>query len=192
MRPQPGHAVTSGVNALRPRVCSSTSATAAPAGPTMLRTGPATAWLGDRVMRGTALQYFAPRVAEHEALLREQLADATASARADLVALLRKVDPQLAADGQRDLSDDGELQARLARLGITQHVTAGTLHAIALAQLRRRAADRGVAMPALLDRKVRVLARLVPTEGRGGREAGLAAAERFTDRTTRPRASPFT
>ncbi len=83
----------------------------------------ATAWLGDRVMRPEALRYFAPRVVEHEALLRAALADASPGAREDLVRLLRKVDPHLAADGQRDLSDDGELQARL-RIDPTDAVTA--------------------------------------------------------------------
>jgi DNA helicase-2/ATP-dependent DNA helicase PcrA len=68
----------------------------------------------------------------------------------------------------------GELRARLARLGVRGSVTAGTFHAIALAQLRRRADEQGRAMPELLDRKVRILLRLLP---RRGREGALAAAE---------------
>ncbi|HEX9506062.1 MAG TPA: ATP-dependent helicase, partial [Acidimicrobiia bacterium] len=68
----------------------------------------------------------------------------------------------------------GELRARLARLGIRESVTAGTFHAIALAQLRRRTEEAGRAMPALLERKVRLLIPMVP--GRG-REATLLAAE---------------
>jgi DNA helicase-2/ATP-dependent DNA helicase PcrA len=67
----------------------------------------------------------------------------------------------------------GELSERLRRLGVRDTVTAGTFHALALAQLRRRALDRRTAPPAILDRKVRVL---VPLLG-GGRDAGLAAAE---------------
>ena len=68
----------------------------------------------------------------------------------------------------------GELRARLARLGVRESVTAGTFHAIALAQLRRRADEQGRAMPELLDRKVRLLLRLLPQRGR---EGALAAAE---------------
>jgi DNA helicase II / ATP-dependent DNA helicase PcrA len=68
----------------------------------------------------------------------------------------------------------GELVARLERLGVRRRVTAGTFHAIALAQLRRRAADRGRPMPAVLGRKARLLAPMLP--GRGA-EATLAAAE---------------
>ena len=68
----------------------------------------------------------------------------------------------------------GELRTRLAKLGVPRGITAGTFHAIALAQLRRRAADQGRAMPTLLERKVRIL---VPIVGGRGREAGLAAQE---------------
>jgi DNA helicase-2/ATP-dependent DNA helicase PcrA len=68
----------------------------------------------------------------------------------------------------------GELRTRLGRLGVRESVTAGTFHAIALAQLRRRADEQGRAMPELLDRKVRILLRLLP---RRGREGALAAAE---------------
>ncbi len=68
----------------------------------------------------------------------------------------------------------GELRARLERLGVRRSVTAGTFHAIALAQLRRRAVEQSRTMPALLERKVRLLVPMVP---RRGREAGLLAAE---------------
>jgi DNA helicase-2/ATP-dependent DNA helicase PcrA len=68
----------------------------------------------------------------------------------------------------------GELRSRLTRLGVRESVTAGTFHAIALAQLRRRADEQGRTMPELLDRKVRILLRLLP---RRGREGALAAAE---------------
>jgi DNA helicase-2/ATP-dependent DNA helicase PcrA len=68
----------------------------------------------------------------------------------------------------------GELRSRLARLGVPPGISAGTFHSIALAQLRRRAADQGRPMPTLLERKVRVI---VPIIGGRGREAGLAAQE---------------
>ncbi|HXY93313.1 MAG TPA: ATP-dependent DNA helicase UvrD2 [Acidimicrobiia bacterium] len=68
----------------------------------------------------------------------------------------------------------GELRARLERLGVQHAVTAGTFHAIALAQLRRRAEQERRPVPALLDRKARLL---VPILRLPGREAGLAAAE---------------
>ncbi len=55
-----------------------------------------------------------------------------------------------------------ELSSRLAALGVRDHIAAGTFHAIAYAQLRRRWADTGQRPPALLDRKTRVLLRLLP------------------------------
>jgi DNA helicase-2/ATP-dependent DNA helicase PcrA len=67
----------------------------------------------------------------------------------------------------------GELRERLARLGVERAVTAGTFHAIALAQLRHHARDTGRAAPAILERKVRLLVPLVPKS----RDAGLVAAE---------------
>jgi DNA helicase-2/ATP-dependent DNA helicase PcrA len=63
----------------------------------------------------------------------------------------------------------GELSSRLAALGVCgegRGVTAGTLHSIALAQLRRRAEQRDRAMPGLLERKARLL---VPIVGEGRR-----------------------
>jgi DNA helicase-2/ATP-dependent DNA helicase PcrA len=56
----------------------------------------------------------------------------------------------------------GELNARLRALGLRDSVAAGTFHAIALAQLRTRWADRGIAAPTLLERKVGFVARLMP------------------------------
>ncbi len=64
----------------------------------------------------------------------------------------------------------GELVTRLASLE-AHEVTAGTFHALCLAQLRRRQADRGRELPALLERKGRILAAIV-----GGRGAAQVAA----------------
>jgi len=55
----------------------------------------------------------------------------------------------------------GELGDRLRALGMRDRVTAGTFHALAYAQLRQYWADRGEPPPRLLDRKARLLARLV-------------------------------
>ena len=67
----------------------------------------------------------------------------------------------------------GELGDRLTRLGVRRQVAAGTFHAIALAQLRRRCEDHDRPMPKLLDRKARLLVPMLP--GRGGERALLAA-----------------
>ncbi len=56
----------------------------------------------------------------------------------------------------------GELTQRLRALEIRDRVAAGTFHAVALAQLRGRWADRNVTPPDLLDRKVGFVARLLP------------------------------
>jgi DNA helicase-2/ATP-dependent DNA helicase PcrA len=66
----------------------------------------------------------------------------------------------------------GELRSRLGRLGVRGSVTAGTFHAVALAQLRRRHADLGTTMPAILDRKARILGPLIG----GVRGSALAVA----------------
>ncbi len=58
----------------------------------------------------------------------------------------------------------GELVDRLARLGAGE-VTAGTFHALCLAQLRRRQAERGRELPALLERKARLLAPILGGRG---------------------------
>lgn len=63
----------------------------------------------------------------------------------------------------------GELQSRLRRLGMREHVTAGTFHAIASAQLQRWWADRRKQPPVLLDRKARILGPLAASRpGLGG------------------------
>lgn len=71
----------------------------------------------------------------------------------------------------------GELVTRLGHFGIARTVTAGTFHAVALAQLRRHLADQGREMPAILDRKARILGRLVRTDrtkGPARREVALS------------------
>ncbi len=70
----------------------------------------------------------------------------------------------------------GELRSRLRALGVRHQVAAGTFHGIAYGQLRQRWADLGMRPPTLLDRKVRLLARLVPRrdEGRSPSLADLA------------------
>ncbi|HEX2273035.1 MAG TPA: ATP-dependent DNA helicase UvrD2 [Acidimicrobiales bacterium] len=55
-----------------------------------------------------------------------------------------------------------ELGRRLSALGVRDRVAAGTFHAIAYAQLRRRWADRGEWAPTLLDHKARLLVTLLP------------------------------
>ena len=63
----------------------------------------------------------------------------------------------------------GELRQRLAALGLRDGVAAGTFHSLALGQLRRWWADRGQSEPAILDRKVRLIAPLL-----SGRRLGPA------------------
>ena len=60
----------------------------------------------------------------------------------------------------------GELTSRLRALGLREHLAAGTFHAIALAQLRSRWADRGITPPGLLERKVGFVARLLGSTNR--------------------------
>ncbi|HVA74060.1 MAG TPA: ATP-dependent DNA helicase UvrD2 [Acidimicrobiales bacterium] len=64
----------------------------------------------------------------------------------------------------------GELQSRLRALGMREHVSAGTFHALASAQLQRWWADRRKQPPVLLERKARVLGPLVSSR------PGLAGA----------------
>jgi DNA helicase-2/ATP-dependent DNA helicase PcrA len=68
----------------------------------------------------------------------------------------------------------GELVDRLRALGVDTSVTAGTFHAIALAQLRRRAAERNWEPLGVLDRKARILGPLV---GRRGAASTLVVAD---------------
>ncbi|MGH9189778.1 MAG: ATP-dependent helicase [Acidimicrobiales bacterium] len=70
-----------------------------------------------------------------------------------------------------------ELSSRLARLGLRDRVAAGTFHALAYAQLRRRWADQGERPPALLDRKLRLLFPLLP----GRRDATVQPADVATE-----------
>src|SRR4051812_616027 len=58
-----------------------------------------------------------------------------------------------------------ELVGRLRRLGVDGALTGGTFHAVALAQLRRHATERGWDQPRILDRKARVLGPLVGGRG---------------------------
>jgi DNA helicase-2/ATP-dependent DNA helicase PcrA len=51
----------------------------------------------------------------------------------------------------------GELRHRLGALGLPEAVTAGTFHAVALAELKRLAAEQGRRPPVLLSSKVRML-----------------------------------
>jgi DNA helicase-2/ATP-dependent DNA helicase PcrA len=71
----------------------------------------------------------------------------------------------------------GELVERLEALRVDNAVTAGTFHALALAQLRRRAADRGQDFPRVLDRKSRVLAPLVGSRGASGASVAMAIVD---------------
>ncbi len=64
-----------------------------------------------------------------------------------------------------------ELRHRLRAVGLRDTVTAGTFHGLALLQLRQRWAERNVEPPALLDRKVRFVARLLVSTGSTKRRA---------------------
>ena len=55
----------------------------------------------------------------------------------------------------------GELRQRLFDLGLPQPVSAGTFHAIALSELKRRAAERSLRPPVVLASKVRLLYHVV-------------------------------
>ena len=69
----------------------------------------------------------------------------------------------------------GELRSRLSALGIREHVAAGTFHALAFAQLRRRWADRGERPPTVLERKTRLLAPMLSRRSATIKAADLAA-----------------
>lgn len=77
----------------------------------------------------------------------------------------------------------GELVDRLARLGVRDLVTAGTFHALALAQLRRRASEQGREPPAVLASKAKILAPLLADArfGSGGRGAPGDVADVATE-----------
>ena len=59
-----------------------------------------------------------------------------------------------------------ELRGRLASLGLAEPATAGTFHSVALAELRRLAAERGRPAPVVISSKARLLA------AAAGRDAG--------------------
>jgi DNA helicase-2/ATP-dependent DNA helicase PcrA len=61
-----------------------------------------------------------------------------------------------------------ELRARLALLGVPGRVSAGTFHAVALAQLRRHWADQGVRPPVLVDDPMRVLRAVLGSRASAG------------------------
>jgi DNA helicase-2/ATP-dependent DNA helicase PcrA len=62
-----------------------------------------------------------------------------------------------------------ELKQRLASLGAADGVTAGTFHAIALAELRRLAADRGQPAPVVLASKARLIGDLLDEQAAKGK-----------------------
>ena len=59
----------------------------------------------------------------------------------------------------------GELVSRIGRLGVDGRITAGTFHAIALAQLRRHATERNHEAPRVLDHKARLLGPIIGARG---------------------------
>ncbi len=61
----------------------------------------------------------------------------------------------------------GEMRSRLRGLGLRDDVVAGTFHGVALTQLRERWVERGIAPPAILDRKYRMVSQLL------GRRSGV-------------------
>ncbi len=63
----------------------------------------------------------------------------------------------------------GELRARVRALGLAEPVTAGTFHGIALAELRRLAAERGELAPRVLGSRTGLLERVLGTERAGRR-----------------------
>ena len=70
-----------------------------------------------------------------------------------------------------------ELGTRLAALGLRERVAAGTFHAVAYAQLRRRWSELGHPVPGLVDRKVRLLAPLLPARRESSVQPADVAAE---------------
>ncbi len=81
----------------------------------------------------------------------------------------------------------GELRRRLRALGLSDTVAAGTFHAQAYAQLRARWADEGLRPPELLDRRGRLVFRLLPgSMGKADRLAVLAELDWATARRITP------
>lgn len=73
----------------------------------------------------------------------------------------------------------GELRSRLSRLGLREQPAAGTFHALAYAQLRGLWADRDQRPWSLLDRKVPLVAELMPkgSRKRGAPGSGTSALD---------------
>ena len=97
----------------------------------------------------------------------------------------------------------GELTRRLAQLGVGDRIEAGTFHAVAYAQLRRRWSERNETPPTLLERKARLLApmlgrpqgrrRLQPADVAGEVEwakARMVSPERYEDEVERAGRTP--
>ena len=83
----------------------------------------------------------------------------------------------------------GELRHRLAGLGLHDDVTAGTFHAHAYAMLRSRWKDQDIRAPKLLDRRGRVLGRVLP---RTLERSDRLAVQQEIDWATARRISPDT
>jgi len=78
----------------------------------------------------------------------------------------------------------GELRTRLSALGVPAQVSAGTFHAIALAQLRQIAAERGRPEPVILDSKARLLGPIVgggPAQAASGRNRFAGSRSMVSD-----------
>jgi len=61
-----------------------------------------------------------------------------------------------------------ELRERLGRLGVSGRVSAGTFHAVALGQLRRHWADRGIRPPVVMDDPLRLVRAALGPRARAG------------------------
>jgi len=88
----------------------------------------------------------------------------------------------------------GELRTRLAGLGLPEDVTAGTFHGVALAELKRLAAEQGRRPPVVLGSKVRLLLDVLDDDSSpGGRQSAEQAAGRSRPgRRPAPRAQSAT
>lgn len=85
----------------------------------------------------------------------------------------------------------GELRERLRQVGLRDSVSAGTFHAQAYAQLRARWADQGVRPPELLDRRGRLLFKVLPKSlNRADRLAIMAEIDWATARRITPLTYP--
>ncbi len=89
----------------------------------------------------------------------------------------------------------GELQSRLARLGLPESVTAGTFHSVALAELKRLASDQGRRPPVVIGSKIRILVDVIASSrvsirpGSAQRRAGGSAGHRRENRSVADLAS---